>query len=271
MSLEIVHFSKFNPSGNMTVLVDSQHDPSQYPIIAQQLMQTSHVACEQVGFIEEVKGDIPYRLVMSGQEFCGNGTLSFIHYLKTREIFTSSSVELEVSGLNETVRCAVDEENGQYETTLPRPIHIEERRYCIDDVVFEGLEIQYETYQHFVCPIPVWSDRLAASMEAFVRTTTWPAHLTAVGIMLYDALHQRLYPLIYIPQVDSIVWEQSCGSGTGSVGIYEAHRQQSGEVTKEIAQPGGMLTVGVTRTEAGYETTIKGRVTTVATGLAYIE
>ncbi|PWZ60504.1 diaminopimelate epimerase, partial [Staphylococcus pseudintermedius] len=28
--MEIVHFSKFNPSGNMTVLVDSQHDPSQY-------------------------------------------------------------------------------------------------------------------------------------------------------------------------------------------------------------------------------------------------
>ncbi|WP_415427086.1 hypothetical protein [Staphylococcus borealis] len=57
-------------------------------------MQTSHVGCEQVGFIVDAKGDIPHQLVMSGQEFCGNGTLSFIHYLKTRDLLPSSSFEL---------------------------------------------------------------------------------------------------------------------------------------------------------------------------------
>ncbi|UWF56680.1 hypothetical protein NZD48_11795 [Staphylococcus hyicus] len=48
---DIVHFSKFNPSGNMTVLVDSDHVESAYVPIANQLMQTSHVCCEQVGFV----------------------------------------------------------------------------------------------------------------------------------------------------------------------------------------------------------------------------
>ncbi|ARJ51998.1 diaminopimelate epimerase [Staphylococcus lutrae] len=269
--MEIVHFSKFNPSGNMTVLVDSQHDPSEYAPLAQQLMQTSHVGCEQVGFIERADGDVPHRLVMSGQEFCGNGTLAFIHYLKTRNLLTSSSVALNVSGLNDPVQCVVHEETNEYETSLPRPIHMEARRYCIDDVVFEGLEIQYDTYQHFVCPITVWSDALATSMETFVRETQWPAHLTAIGIMLYDVLHARLYPLIYIPQVDSVIWEQSCGSGTGSVGVYEAYRQGVEQVEKEIVQPGGVLSVGVTRTGMDYDITIKGQVVTVATGLAYIE
>ena len=47
-------------------------------------MATTHVCCEQVGFIESVNyenGD-NYHLVMSGNEFCGNATMSYIHYLK---------------------------------------------------------------------------------------------------------------------------------------------------------------------------------------------
>ncbi|MEJ7542256.1 histidine racemase CntK [Staphylococcus intermedius] len=271
ITLEIVHFSKFNPSGNMTVLVDSQHDPADYARIAQQLMQTSHVGCEQVGFIVDDEGDIPHQLVMSGQEFCGNGTLSFIRYLKDRKLLSGSSFHLQVSGLDEPVACAVDEARNQYETTLPKPHHIEEKHYTIDDVLFEGLEIQYDTYQHFVCPITVWSDKLATSVEAFVRAQPWPEHLTAVGMMLYDTLHQRLYPLIYVPQVDSMIWEQSCGSGTGSVGIYEVYRHQLDHVEKEIAQPGGALSVIADRTETGYSIAIKGQVSTVATGMAYIE
>ncbi|MBM0869059.1 histidine racemase CntK [Staphylococcus auricularis] len=269
--MEIVHFSKFNPSGNMTVLVDSTHDPSEYAGIAQQLMQTSHVGCEQVGFIVDAKGDIPHQLVMSGQEFCGNGTLSFIHYLKTRDLLPSSSFELQVSGLSEPTRCAFYEETGEYEVALPGPTEILKKQYTIDDVIFDGLEIQYDTYQHFVCPISVWSDRLAISVEKFVRQHQWSEHFTAIGIMLYEAHQRLLHPLIYIPQVDSITWEQSCGSGTGSVGVYEAYRRHSSHIEEEILQPGGALSVSTRRQDEGYEISIKGHVSTVATGLAYLE
>lgn len=271
ISLEIVRFSKFNPSGNMTVLVDSQHDPAQYPHIAQQLMQTSHVGCEQVGFVVDDDGDIPHRLVMSGHEFCGNGTLSFIHYLKDRNLLPSATFNLNVSGLETPVSCAVYDDVMQYETTLPNPQYMKAQSYCIDDVLFEGLEIHYDTYQHFVCPITVWSDSLAKSVESFVRIQQWPKHLTAVGMMLYDTIHQHLYPLIYVPQIDSLIWEQSCGSGTGSVGLYEAYQQQLDHIEKEIIQPGGTLSVMVNRSENGDTIAIKGQVSTVATGLAYIE
>ncbi|EGQ3938322.1 diaminopimelate epimerase, partial [Staphylococcus pseudintermedius] len=80
-----------------------------------------------------------------------------------------------------------------------------------------------------------------------------------------------LHPLIYIPQVDSIIWEQSCGSGTGSVGVYEAYRRHSSHIEEEILQPGGALSVSTRRQDEGYEISIKGHVSTVATGLAYLE
>ncbi|MFT8135470.1 hypothetical protein, partial [Salmonella enterica] len=91
-----------------------------------------------------------------------------------------------VSGMDTPVHCAIHETPQQFETTLPQPEKILERQYKIDDVLFEGLEIQYDTYQHFVFPITVWSEKLASSIESFVRAEEWPEHLTAVGLMLYD-------------------------------------------------------------------------------------
>ena len=73
MHRQIVEFSKYNPSGNMTILVHSKHHPEEYASIANQLMATTHVCCEQVGFIESsdyTNGD-QFHLVMSGNEFCG--------------------------------------------------------------------------------------------------------------------------------------------------------------------------------------------------------
>lgn len=57
MNRQVIEFSKYNPSGNMTILVHSQHHPNDYAKIANQLMASTHVCCEQVGFIkaEEVK------------------------------------------------------------------------------------------------------------------------------------------------------------------------------------------------------------------------
>ena len=55
----------------------------EYASIANQLMATTHVCCEQVGFIESTQNDDgnDFHLVMSGNEFCGNATMSYIHHL----------------------------------------------------------------------------------------------------------------------------------------------------------------------------------------------
>ena len=59
------------------------------------------MCCEQVGFIESVNyenGD-NYHLVMSGNEFCGNATMSYIHYLKERLLIQHQQFQLRVSGV----------------------------------------------------------------------------------------------------------------------------------------------------------------------------
>ncbi|MDU4600801.1 MAG: diaminopimelate epimerase, partial [Staphylococcus warneri] len=45
MNRQVIEFSKYNPSGNMTILVHSQHHPSDYAKIANRLMASTHVCC----------------------------------------------------------------------------------------------------------------------------------------------------------------------------------------------------------------------------------
>lgn len=86
--------------------------------------------------------------------------------------------------------------------------------------------------------------------------------------MLFNTTTQYLVPLIYIPKVKSIVWENSCGSGSASIGIYETWYKQKTIHKLEIKQPGGSIWVSSNIDD--FETSIIGEVSTVAIGQAYL-
>ncbi|MCQ9301453.1 histidine racemase CntK [Staphylococcus hyicus] len=267
---DIVHFSKFNPSGNMTVLVDSNHVESAYVPIANQLMQTSHVCCEQVGFvIRPQSSNGLYGLHMSGNEFCGNATLSMLHYLMERDLVPVGKLSLQVSGVSTPTVCEIHA-LGDYEVTLPAPHAYEWTTLVLGTEKFDVLKITYASYCHFVLPVVTFDEALYRDVETFVTSQTWSKSFKTIGLLLYDAERCQLHPLIYVPELGSIIWEQSCGSGTGSIGVYEALQQPEKCTDSMVHQPGGVLRV-CAQMAASPLITIRGHVKTVATGLAYIE
>ena len=267
---DIVHFSKFNPSGNMTVLVDSEHEYTDYVTIANQLMQASHVCCEQVGFIIKPQSvDDLYGLQMSGNEFCGNATLSLLHYLKERQLVTERQLSLQVSGVTEPTSCVIHGW-GDYEATLPPPLRHEWTTLRLGDAMVDALKIMYASYCHYVIPIVTYDKGMRQQVEDFVTSEVWPNHCKTIGVLLYHVSTRQLYPLIYVPELSSVIWEQSCGSGTGSIGIFEALHQTKGQTDVIVYQPGGPLRVYASLKEKTH-ISIRGQVKTVATGIAYIE
>ncbi len=246
MQKKVIDFSKYNPSGNMTVLVHSKHHPSEYADIANCMMKFSHVCCEQVGFVSSTRDGL-YKLEMSGHEFCGNATISYLHYLYEHNLLPHSKVELSVSGRADLVQCKICDD-GKYEV--------------------KAIEVIYESYVHIIVPVSEITDQLKRGVETYVRTYKWSHHLKTIGIMLFNTITQYLVPLIYIPKVKSIVWENSCGSGSASIGIYETWYKQKTIHKLEIKQPGGSIWVSSNIDD--FETSIIGEVSTVAIGQAYL-
>ncbi|HCG74493.1 MULTISPECIES: histidine racemase CntK [Staphylococcus] len=273
MHRQVIEFSKYNPSGNMTILVHSKHHPNEYATIANQLMATTHVCCEQVGFIESTNHNNweTYHLVMSGNEFCGNATMSYIHYLQEHQLLQHSQCQLKVSGYSQLVPCKVHNHRC-YEVGMPQVQQITPRQLVIAGQLYHVLELTYESYIHFVVPTRDISVSFKQQVEQFVRTQRWNVNYKTIGVMLFDMEQQFLQPLIYIPEVQSLIWENSCGSGAASIGVFQQYRTNQASNDFKVNQPGGSILVSSTFNEQMcYLTSIKGQVSTVATGQAYIE
>lgn len=266
MQKKVIDFSKYNPSGNMTVLVHSKHHPSEYADIANCMMKFSHVCCEQVGFVSSTRDGL-YKLEMSGHEFCGNATISYLHYLYEHNLLPHSKIELSVSGRADFVQCKICDD-GKYEVNMPKPLSIQHLDLHISNVSYKAIEVIYESYVHIIVPVSEITDQLKRDVETYVRTYKWSNHLKTIGIMLFNTTTQYLVPLIYIPKVKSIVWENSCGSGSASIGIYETWYKQKTIHKLEIKQPGGSIWVSSNIDD--FETSIIGEVSTVAIGQAYL-
>ncbi|RTX74083.1 histidine racemase CntK [Mammaliicoccus sciuri] len=276
MSQQVVEFSKYNPAGNMTILVHSKHNCNDYSKIAKQLMMYNHVCCEQVGFIEsdmDKSGD--YHLVMSGNEFCGNATMSYIRYLEDHDLLETNDFQIKVSGCNDLVKCAVHKKKDNsryYEVGMPKAERVSRVHLSMFANDIETYEIVYDSYIHYMILVDEITCDLQKQIEDFIHKQEWLPKYKTIGMMLFDESRQFLKPLIYIREVQSLIWENSCGSGTASIGIfYNTVREQK---CKDfiVYQPGGKILVTTKKCdELNYEISIKGKVFTVATGEAYVD
>jgi diaminopimelate epimerase len=88
--------------------------------------------------------------------------------------------------------------------------------------------------------------------------------------MVYEPRRKRLTPLVHIPSLDCMVWERSCGSGTGALGAYLA-LEERGPIAADVTQPGGTMRV-TANCEHGTltELAVAGSVRIVAEGKAYV-
>lgn len=273
MQRQVVEFSKYNPSGNMTILVHSQHCPSDYARIANQLMASTHVCCEQVGFIESMKQDSgeTFRLVMNGNEFCGNATMSYIQYLKEHKLLTSKQCYVDVSGCEKLVPCTIHDYQ-LYEVGMPQAQQVSQEYLHIGQQVWQAIKVTYDSYVHYVIPIEEISPSIKHQIEQYVKNQQWDNQYKTIGIMLFHVQNQFLHPLIYIPEVESLIWENSCGSGAATIGVFNNYQSENPCADYIVYQPGGSISVTSKYCPThGYRTSIKGSVSTVASGKAYIE
>ena len=185
----------FNPTGNMTVLADSY--------IPSDTIMEMEPSCEQVGYIFDKDGcDIAIR--MAGGEFCGNASMCAA--LLTGK--QNASVFVEGTGIvNVTVS------GGKGFVTMPKPIDFTSRNgYTI--VRFKGID-------HCIA-----DDRLDPGL-----ISSW-CEGEAMGFMYLNGSEMK--PLVYVKNINTIFWENSCASGTAAVGEYLKRRV-------ELRQPGGIL------------------------------
>ena len=248
-----LEFIKYDPTQNMTVLVKTRFDRSEYAHIAGRLMSYDNVSCEQVGFIED---DMLY---MAGGEFCGNASRCYAAYMHREK--GMSEFDIRVSGANETIHCIVSGSEPKYSVRVDMPADISFRTVNgLTAVEMGGIAhvIKYSDYPDAENDIKTELIRLAPKVDC-----------GAVGLLVCTPDHSYLLPTVYVKDVDSIVTERGCGSGSAALAAVAALK--NGRSSLSIRQHGGVINAGASCD--GKKITslwIEGEVHTVSEGTAYI-
>ena len=233
-------YSVFDPTGNITVLVQTPVPAADQPRVASLLM-AREPTCEQVGFrMPDTPGaDITVR--MAGGEFCGNASMSAAAWLCTERGWARAAVTVAIGGQLIPVtaeqtgegcfRCAV---------TMPRPLRITEA-FGLPLVELPGIS-------HLIATAPMAREAAEEAIRGWCRAL----RADALGLMLLDEATGRLDPLVYVPQADTLFWERSCASGTAAVGAWAGPNREL-----SLTEPGGVLTV---RTASDGTVTLEGAV-----------
>ena len=261
---DLLTYSILDPTGNITALVTSAVSPEKRTEAAQEIMRL-HPEVEQVGFVrfadpapdkEAGNGEPEIELAMAGGEFCGNASMSAAAmYLLRQEQEqcggsesgkTLQTVRLRVSGAEQVVEVTLEkQEDGSFhaDVLMPPALKIERREFafgifCAElPVVFMGGISHIIIEEASTFAFLIW-DKQAAEAAA----ESWCGELDADGLGLMFLRYDDLTPLVYVPASGTMVWENSCASGTTAAGMYLA--EKSGRpVSLTFGEPGGTLTV----------------------------
>ncbi|HXK77273.1 MAG TPA: hypothetical protein PKY19_02170 [Oscillospiraceae bacterium] len=234
-----------DPSGNTTALVKEGFPAKLRRQAAALLMETGEV--EQVAFLsapysEEAKG----RLEMAGGEFCGNATLS-VAVWKAKNLMligpNREKLKIECSGAKSVLRCAAWNIGGTDcgSVEMPLPTRIYERAFSASGhtEIFSVVEMPGIT--HLLRPVDDFGDQERNDALAGIKGWCTELGAEALGVILCSRDFDRIAPLVFVPESDTLVWENGCGSGTAALGAFLA--KKGGSLEKEVRQPGGTIRV----------------------------
>lgn len=234
-----ISYTKIDPAGNITVIVDSFVSREQQSRVAAELMKRD-VTVEQVGFLE--KPDDPccaVRLQMMGGEFCGNATRAYAMYV-ARQRGGLSEVRLRVSGCDHVVTAAVDLARGAARAEMPLPRAVR----AAEVEGHAGTLVGLAGIAHLVIEGVAPSEDFFRAAEPLFSAIEG---LDAYGVIFLDRTSHRMTPLVKVVDTGTLIWEGSCGSGTIACAVAESAGLADGLFEQDYFQPAGVVRASIER------------------------
>ena len=262
-----IDYAVMDPTGNITILVETPVPEASQPFAAARLMELEPAA-EQVGFLSSGRDGAELSLRMAGGEFCGNASMSAAVYGEIQKNGNKGSTReilLNVSGAAEPVKVGVEafaavggNQEPQFRGTveMPRPLRIRQAELSLEGAETKIPAVEFEGITHLIiredADDAAGSDRAAKIRQDAERLAPlWCEALgaEALGLMFLNETEGTMKPLVYVPAAGTLVWENSCASGTTASGAFLAERQSGDGHERSfqisLKQPGGSLGIRV--------------------------
>ncbi len=267
--MDRIQYCKFDPTGNITALVETAVDIADQPEVAARIMELEPDV-EQVGFIAYGKDKVPEEgaaaisLRMAGGEFCGNATMCAAALFALNRGLQSGTVPVKVSGASAPLTVSLEQQAAfsfSAAVSMPPAIRIgtvdlqpSGAAGAHESGSADGISamislpvVEMEGISHIIIEpdsgfFGVKDDKALA--ESMVRHWCGVLGADCLGMMFLDEgiATRPMTPLVYVPGADTMFWENSCASGSAAAGMYLAARAGS-PVDITFEEPAGRLRV----------------------------
>lgn len=259
-------------SGNITIMVLTPVDRSDYKVVAQALLDNEAMCGEQVAFV--VPGDLnDDKMEMCGLEFCGNASRAFALYTaaSTNKLDAGyGEVSVSVSGCDVPLAARVHDAevvpgsmacDAVVEMDMPVPVSARELTGAELGISKGGLLVDMDGISHLILTDVAPSAALFDDVKARIYEDIDP-DMPAFGIMFCDTVNELMTPVVYVRDVDSTYFEGSCASGSVAASYALSKDAADGIHRYTLKQPEGALYTSVVKEKGRIEgISLKGLVT----------
>lgn len=230
-----IEYYILNPAGNITALVTTAVQKESYKFVADRIMSTNP-SVEQVGFVNLSDGIVC--LNMSGDEFCGNATMCAAA-LKYHMVHKTgpACIYVRLLPFENKVGVNVTKNGAGYlcEGLFLKPKNISKCNFSVSGIEYEFPCVVFSGITHVV------ADKTLSEKDArsVIKQLSATLRASALGIMIYDGENKYLKPLVYVPNADTLILENSCASGSCAVSAVLPEFEKM----VDIVQPGGIISV----------------------------
>lgn len=223
MRVEDIKYIKFTPGGNNTALViNNDYSKAEKKIINDYILGFDK-SIEQVGFISTNE----YRLDMAGGEFCGNATRSAtMYYLNNKQ----GNLKINVNG-KYILNSGIDKDGLTY-CEIPiikdkNQVVKKDDKYIIklDGIVFLIIDSFIDLKEK---ELKDYSFNLINKYKL--------NKYEASGVIYLN--NNKIIPVVYVKDINTLFIETACESGTAAVGIYKSFITKE-SIEEDIIQPSG--------------------------------
>ena len=268
--MDRIQYCIFDPTGNITALVETAVDVADQPAVASWIMEREPDV-EQVGFItyESSDGDVsvPISLRMAGGEFCGNATMCAAALSAIHGGLKSGAVYVKISGASAPITVSLEQKAAfSYSAAVSMPPALRIGMVSLQPSGMAGASgaieaagteqinamltlpvVEMEGISHIIIEpdsgfLGIKEDPELA--EALIKQWCSVLGADCLGMMFLGegAALRPLTPLVYVPGADTMFWENSCASGSAAAGMYLASKAGS-PVDVTFDEPAGRLRV----------------------------
>ncbi len=245
-----------NVNGNTTAIVLDYFETHNYQEIEINIRKAYHTV-EQVGFLS-TSIEIP-KLIMAGNEFCGNATRIAGHYMLNGK---NENIELSVSGLKINAELKNDGKNTDLNLYL-NDVSIQ-NNINFDIVNLEGISF-------LICDSnSLIANNIFNSESSQIRNyviNLFELHSIqnkAIGLIIYSKNKEliKINPWIYTALTDTFIHETSCASGSIAMSILLLSMLKEENNIFFIKQPSkDIMKISINKlNEKSYQATVSGTI-----------